>query len=408
MRGPLTFLLLVLSLAFSSQLLTRVYRFPEPVPFSGPRVYNPYENADFSPGGWKKANFHGHSRSWLGLTAGRGISPEAYRQGYLRLGYDIFQISDYMAIRPAGDPSHPSHPYVPCYEHGYGLTKSHQLCIGASRVDWLEFPLFQTLHHKQTVLDRLRRSSDLVAIAHPLFGGGYRAEDFRYLDGYDLVEILNDQYFSGPAWDSALSSGHAKFLVAGDDLHELGRMFEIGVCSTFVNARRADRAGIVAALRSGNAYGVDLPAIPGDDLDLKAARLRDLPRLAGFALSGDTLRVVLSGAAARFRFVGQGGRELKAAPGGLEASYTMGPDDTYVRTEILFGGGAKIYLNPVFRYSGDDPLRPRMPEERPWASALLKAALALAWLAAAYVAVSRSARSLRHLAKSASSPRSGR
>ena len=147
--------LLVLAAAalplLSWQLLTRAYAFPEPAPFRGPSLYNPYRDADFSPGGWKRANFHAHSRAWGGLTGGRRVSVEDLREGYGRLGYDVAQVSDYMSIRPGGEgPGE----WIPAYEHGYGATQAHQLCIGASRVDWFEFPLFQTTHHRQTVIDR--------------------------------------------------------------------------------------------------------------------------------------------------------------------------------------------------------------------------------------------------------------
>src|SRR5262249_39513613 len=45
-----------------------VYNFPDPRPFSGPRLYNPYE-AIAEP--WRRVNLHAHARAWMGITNGR-------------------------------------------------------------------------------------------------------------------------------------------------------------------------------------------------------------------------------------------------------------------------------------------------------------------------------------------------
>ena len=367
----------------SWQLLTRVWVFPDPAPFRGSSLYNPYRDVPFATG-LARANFHAHTRSWGGATDGRRIAAGDLRKGYAGLGYDVAQISDYMTIRPAGEGAGA---WIPTYEHGYGLTKTHQLCLGAPGVDWLDFPLFQTVHHKQTVIDRLRKSAKAVAVVHPEHWGGYSLDDFRALSGYQLVEVVSA--FPGDAiqfWDAALSTGHPVFAVANDDSHGLEGSPGAGACATYVAAPASDGHAIVEALLAGRAYAARVDPEAGETLAAKAARFLDLPRLSGFSVDGETVRVALSGPARSIRFVGQGGRELGRTLDAAEASYLVAPGDRYVRAEVDFAGKTRLYLNPVFRYSGTDPLRMREPRERPLASGLLRAAAVLPWIALAWLA----------------------
>lgn len=360
----------------SWQLFTRAWTFPEPLPFRGPSLYNPYSGVAFAPGRFTMANFHAHTRAWGGLTDGRKVSSEELRKGYARLGYGVAAVSDYMRIRPAGEGPGA---WIPAYEHGYGLTKSHQLCLGATRVDWLDFPIFQTIHHKQTVLDRLRRSSRAVALVHPQHWSSYSLEDFRFLTGYRLLEVASvHPRDATPFWDAALSAGHPVFAVADDDSRGLGD--DAGVSATFVDAPATDGEAIVAALLAGKAYGAKASHQKGESLEARGARLRELPRLSAFSVDGETVRVSLSSPAAAIRFIGQGGRELEKVVDATEAAYRLVPGDTYVRTEIDLAGEARLYLNPVFRTSGTEPLRDREARERPAWSALLRVSAVLPWI----------------------------
>ena len=44
---------------------------------------------------------------------------------------------------------------MPLYEHGYNISKEHQLAIGAERVEWLDFPFWTWLNQKQFILNRV-------------------------------------------------------------------------------------------------------------------------------------------------------------------------------------------------------------------------------------------------------------
>src|SRR5262245_41260544 len=141
-----------------------VYAFPPPSPFHGARWYNPYERSTDGAGIWLRANFHAHS--WGLFWTPQDPVPEIYGE----LGYDVPTLSNSMAIaprRPGEDL------YIPTYEHGYGWRKWHFAVIGADRVDYLDFPLFQSASIKQYRLDRLRSNARLLVINHPNLLGAF-------------------------------------------------------------------------------------------------------------------------------------------------------------------------------------------------------------------------------------------
>lgn len=52
---------------------TEIYDIQKPLPFHGNTWLNPYKSCSFDNdnAGWKKSNFHGHSKEWGGLTDGK-------------------------------------------------------------------------------------------------------------------------------------------------------------------------------------------------------------------------------------------------------------------------------------------------------------------------------------------------
>ena len=333
-----------------------VYNFPEPKPFSGEKLYNPYQEMDSL--NWKKVNFHFHVRAWGGLTSGRNNSVEDFWSTYKKLGYDIPCISDYQHINTFNEDSSF---YIPAYEHGFGLRKKHQLLIGARKVLWLDYSLFQDLNHKQYILNRLHDQNELVAIAHPDWESGYTLDDMKYLSNYQLVEALDNNWRSIPQWDAALSSGHPVFIVGDDDAHNIHNPYQIGRCCTFVNSAKLQSADLLNAMKRGTAFGADIYMSENETFDQKAMRARLIPLLDAVTLKNDTLRVKTSKKAIRFTFIGQNGKIKKLVRFTNEAWYKIQPEDTYIRTEVKFfnhygGPGTVFYLNPVFRYNGDQPV----------------------------------------------------
>lgn len=348
--------LVLLVIFFVVYALAPVYQFPEYKPFSGDKIYNPYENTDSSA--WKKGNFQVQSRAWFGITDGRHNSNEAIQTIYKMLGYDIIVTSDYMKINRFGSESNR---YIPTYEHGYGMYKTHQVCIGSQKINWIDYPIFQNKHHKQHILNVLRRNNEIVAIAHPSLRDGYSLEDMRVLTNYDLIEVLNELKSSIEHWDAALSAGHTAYILSNDDAHDIYDPTEVGRKCTFINSPSLKATDVLSALKNGNAYGADIGMEEGADFVQRAEDHKDIPRLDEVRVYNDTLRVEVDRRAKLIKFIGQNGIIKATASDTSQAVYAIAPSDTYIRTEITFYDNTKFYLNPVYRYSGNAPAVPEAP-----------------------------------------------
>ncbi len=335
-----------------------VYDFPEPQVFSGNKFFNPYEGLDSSC--WRKSNFHFHVKEWWGLTSGRkNTAQELYKVYRQMLKYDLPQISNYQSISKEFKDSAF---YIPAYEHGYGVRKKHQMLIGAKEVLWMDYSIVQNLNHKQHILDLLRPQNEVVAIAHPDWEGGYTLKDMKYLSNYDLVEVLDNNWRSIPQWDAALSSGHVVWILADDDAHNIEDPYQIQRCATYVHSTVIQRDSIIKSLKSGRSYGVEIYMGNKWTFKQKAGLAKRIPRLRYVKMAGDTLKVSVSGEVFKVMFIGQDGRIRKSVYGPSGLWYRFTSEDTYIRTQITFiahhahptiGLGDIIYLNPVFRYSGE-------------------------------------------------------
>ncbi|MEI6522732.1 MAG: hypothetical protein WCO37_04490 [Bacteroidota bacterium] len=323
------------------------FHFPDVRPFSGHNFYNPYQK--IKPNQWKKANFHVHTREWGGLTNGMKTSVKLVDSLYTYLGYDIYSISNYQKINRD---LNKNIAYIPAYEHGYLPTKNHHIVLNASEVSWLDYLLPQTIDNKQEIINQLHKdTSALIAIAHPLFMESFKPEDFKFLNNYDFIEVLNQFRFSIAHWDSALSTGHATFILADDDGHDLNNIYEIGRCLTFINAP-LQKDSILYALKSGCAYGADVYMSNNETNEQKKKVIQQIPYFQKILIERDTLFIRLSEKAKSFKFIGQHGRIKKIENDKIESSYALKNNDTYIRTEITLMDKTVLYLNPVFRYDG--------------------------------------------------------
>lgn len=322
-----------------------VYRFASPRPFAGDSIYNPYRNIEGTR--WLAGNFQVQTRVWLGLTNGRKNTSEAVWNAYRRLGYDIIAISDYQSINRVFKDSTG---YIPVYEHGYGIFKTHQVCLGSRRVLWRDYPLRATLSQKQHIIDLLLKDNELVALAHPDLRNGYRPEELKYLSGYQLMEVLNGARVSLAHWDTALSAGYPAFILADDDAHDIFKPGEIGKYITQIAASGPEATEIIHRLKQGSAYGVRVLTD-----ERQEGFVKQLPRLLLCEVKdGDTLKVAFSDTADEIRFVGQGGKIRNIIRHATDAALPISRQETYIRVEAEFGGRAILYLNPVFRYSGGE------------------------------------------------------
>ena len=310
-----------------------IYRFPEPSMFRGSHLWNPY--ADLR-GSWQRANFHAHGRAWLGLTNGRQ-SDEEVAQRYRDLGYAVPGVSDYQRIAAQHDVA-----TLPIYEHGFNITKQHQLAIGARQVEWLDFLLWQSLSNQQHVINRVKRNTALIALAHPATRDAYTAGDLQRLTGYDLIEIVNGPFVVSDVWDAALSSGHAVWAVANDDTHDLLDPRRTAAGWNMVDAPTALAGDIADALRAGRTYAV---------LRTGAVDSAHVTVVDGVNVENATLSVSVAGAASTFSFISQDGAVRKTVKNTNLADYTLTDRDPYVRT-VIETPQTMLYLNPVLRYDG--------------------------------------------------------
>lgn len=325
------------------------YTFQKPHNFSGDKIFNPYQHSGSAV--WRRCNFHAHTRTFSGLTNGKGTAAELWSI-YDSLGYDVHCISQYERVNRY---SEKDSNFIPAYEHGLSFGKHHHGLLGTYRVNWGDYIFPQTLSNKQHLLDCLQRdSSAFVIINHPMVRNGFPPDDFKYLENYDAIEVLRaNNTYSLLQWDAALTAGIRAFIVASDDAHDSSNPFEVGRNCTFVNAPLVSSNTILQAIKSGEAYGMRIHYIPGETMQQKIARFRKgFPTLNAATMAGDTLKVSVSESAQQILFFGQDLQQLGASYNTSVGSYIFKPADSYVRTQIYFADGNTIFLNPVFRYTG--------------------------------------------------------
>ena len=325
------------------------YSFREPKPFSGDYLYNPYQNIE--PDQWKKYHFHCHSRQYIGLTNGRKSKESAIDSVYQALGYDHWGISDYMFINPFAAERDG---YIPAYEHGYGLIhKTHQICIGAESVYYIDLPFMQNLNMKQHIINKLGERSRFVMPAHASFTKGYKVNDMMFLSNYRLLEVLNPYGDAFEHWDMALSNGHRVYAVGDDDTHNINKANEVCHNLTVVNTPDLNPEHLYEALDKGSCYAVEFDNWYHFPMSLeeKIAQAQALPHLTRAELISDTLFVEISTPTMQeVQFIGQDGKVLKTEEKVATAWYAIQPEDHYVRTHINVNGMQHFYLNPITRH----------------------------------------------------------
>jgi hypothetical protein len=340
--APVAFLVLTQAWFYAS---CPMYRFDEPQPFAGNYFYNPYDGTG-NAGEWRKAIFHLHTKSWGGVTDGEN-DRNAVVAAYKSLRYDVVAISNYMHVDTAGAQS-PN--YIPCYEHGYGYGKTHQLPMGSDgKILWRDYAFIQNIHQKQYTIDLLRNHCEVLALNHPGLRYGYTPEDFKYLSRYDLVEILNTWHTYTTHWDMALSHGHSVWLTANDDAHTITDLYRVQQCAVFIHAPTTHRHDILSGISRGAAIGVRFPVTESQTWDDKRAIAGKVSFPASITVRNDTLSIVWERPMNTITFTGDGGKTLAQATDTHVARYAIRPEDTYVRATLEDGDGLIYYLNPVVR-----------------------------------------------------------
>ena len=345
-------------------LITPRYQFRMGMPFRGEYLYNPYQDMD--PTQWKQYNFHCHSRKYFGLTNGRMSREADIDSIYQALGYDHYGISDYMSINTHGSDRSG---YIPAYEHGYGFfRKTHQLCIGAEDVVMMDYPFMQSLDMKQHTLNVLQQHTRFAVPAHASFTRGYKVSDMHYLSGYRLLEIGNPYGTAFEHWDAALSTGHRVYGIGDDDTHNVLNPNETGRFFTMINTYDTQADSVYAALEKGCAYTVEFHPHHNLPFEEKVEKMRsELYHLTRCELIGDSLVIETSAPYIQTAdFIGQDGKMLKHQENVWKATYTIQPNDTYVRVKLMVHNMTYFYLNPITRHNAQDRLDYSMTSSINW------------------------------------------
>ena len=365
LRGLLTLVVSIVFLLFLGILVTSVspiYRFRDPVPFSGPDIYNPYRGLDTAYC-WKRASLHTHTRVKGPFPPNESEAwPAEVYAAYEKLGYDIVTFSNHNELTV--------HPFdstlqVNVYEQGYSPFKFHKLVFGSERVQHFD-PLLPLLaSQKQFELDRLGRHADLLQLNHPYRTVGTSEAHMQALSGYRLMELDSGIGTENEYWDWALSAGHYSFGVANDDLHHPARHECIGVRCTFLCTPSGRYEDLLETLRSGCFYAMRVPDYGDGDWEIKYTKNRELPLVKDIGLHGDTVYMALSVPADSIRVTGQDHRVLALTERADSVAYPMRPDDPYVRLTAFLPGGEVIYSNPFARYDAsvsENPFHDAPPE----------------------------------------------
>lgn len=200
----------------------------------------------------------------------------------------------------------------------------------------------------QQNVDAIHAAGGIPSVNHPNFNWALTADDFAATKNLKHFEIFNGHpsvnNFAGGGhpsleemWDDLLSRGIVMYGVAVDDAHQFKtfgpRRSNPGKGWIFVRSTDLSRGAIRDAFDRGDFYsstGVTLTALE---------------------MNKGTLRVVIEPyKTTKFTtfYVGEHGRVL-AKDTGLDSSYTLTPQDKYVRARVFSSRGEYAWTQALFR-----------------------------------------------------------
>ncbi|MDH3649626.1 MAG: hypothetical protein OEQ53_08075 [Saprospiraceae bacterium] len=323
----------ILVLLLCTYYFSPVFSFEKTRPFSGANFFNPYANL---PKDKVRANFHAHARAWGGLTNGRTPAKKVVEK-YVDLGYDLPGISNYNMLE---DRTLNAPIYIPMYEHGLNIGFVHQIVINPGKATLLDYPFYQSRSNRQSTVNRLKESDNLIMIAHPSSRAGYSHDDLRYLTGYELMEIISVQAVSPDHWDAALSSGHPVWGIANDDCHDTTE-YDIGLCWNMIYVQDATPSNVLTSLKKGAHFAV------------KGWQAKDMNELDYITVVNDLYTIKMIHPADSITLISDLGERVAIATETDSISYRIRPSQTYLRAEIFesepWNDWTKMFFNPVVR-----------------------------------------------------------
>ena len=293
--------------------------------------YNPYQNLTDSAAQYK-INFHTHSKGKSGLFNGVN-TPQQLKQAYDSLNYTYSYLSNYQSLEPL-DTVSPW--FMPVYEHGYNLFKTHQLGINAKKVVYLDYPLFQSLSQKQHIINRLQSNSSFVVLNHATLLNGYRSAELKQLSNFNALEIFSFYTNSTALWDSILSSNFCAWGIANDDCHTLNDQGKFGLCWNNIFAPQPDSSGVLNALKTG-AYTF-----------AKGWVGKNLNKLIALQISNDSIHLSTLLPAEKLVAITTNGRVVVTEKNVKNLSIRLDPNERYYRFEI-YNQHFKLFTNPIYK-----------------------------------------------------------
>lgn len=333
----------IMLIIFVAMSVSAVYDFAAPRPFSGPDIYNPYQNIDTTLG-WKRAALHTHSRVDGILNECEPTTAQICDE-YAKYGYEIVHFSNHNEIT-----KHPTMGTVPLYEHGYNARNFHVNVYGDNSVTWFDnpFPIFD--FQRQFKLDMLAKGADMVQINHPQRVSGLDKESLQRLGGYRIIELSEFVDDEHKEWDWALSAGRYAYGLFTDDLHRINRTQAIAIRSAMLNTPSGSYDDVVGTLQRGAFYSLYTPDYGHGDTTIKRAKNLAIPHISDIGVNGATIYIMFDRCADSIRFTGQNQRLLHTVYRSDSANYTMREGDSYARITAYFADGERIYSNPFARY----------------------------------------------------------
>jgi hypothetical protein len=309
-----------------------------------PQRFQPFDTDGLR---WYRGNTHTHT------TESDGDSPpEVVARWYKEHGYQFLVLSDHNVFT---DPAKLAH----LADSTFLLIPGEELTSSFERkpvhVNGLNIPHVLEAQRDSTLVGTVQRNVDAVRsvsgvphINHPNFGWALDTAVLVRIERDRLIEIFNghplvhnqgggDSPGMEAVWDWLLSQGRLLYGIAVDDAHHFQGEFAparsnpgrgwLGVAAASLTA-----VALMEALEAGHFYastGVVL-----DRILVEPTRLTVHVRAIGdFKYTTE--------------FIGQDGLVLASVPG-VEASYTMGGDERYVRAQVRDSGGAVAWVQPVF------------------------------------------------------------
>jgi hypothetical protein len=336
----------MVGLVIDQYVLSPRYEFLLTEKFSGNKIYNPYQS--INPNHYTPANFHAHATLGFGLFNGKGTANEIWNR-YSQMGYGFHSVSQYQNIDKNFDTAQN---YIPVYEHGYNLKKTHQLVINASHVTWKDYILPQTIANKQTILSQMAEdTSALIVLNHPDLLNGYTAEDLKYLKNYDCIELLNPAAKSFSHWDTALSNGNRIYAIGNDDLHDIHNNNQLGRFCNLIYSPNTEAKEAIASLKTGSNIVMWLPQVTGESIFQKIRKIKQRHlSLKNIEIIDDQMHINFDQPVKSIDIYGQGGSLVYHGSNNKHVIVPFSSDSSYLRCIYETYDGIKYILNPVYRY----------------------------------------------------------